>query len=294
MKDLSSNGIIGTAIFHLIIAFLLIFFGFSYPDPPPDEEGILVNFGIDETGYGFIEPAGDDQQAGENTPVEEIAEESIEEVVQEKSVPVTRPVVKETVENVQDFEEAPVKVNTPTPEEIRKKEIQKQKDIEAEKKRLEELEKKRIEDERKKQAEKLQQMGESAFGNKGVGTESGSEGITEGSGNQGTPTGQPGAENYGDGGGLGEGMSYGLGTRKVRGTLPTPILTGCTVTNRIVIRVQIDVDGEGNVVGSPKILEATYQEDCIYEAVLKAARNAKFTRSETVRQRGWIRYIIEP
>ena len=45
--NLDRNGLIGTVIFHMIIAFLLIFFGFSYPDPPPEEEGVLVNFGTD-------------------------------------------------------------------------------------------------------------------------------------------------------------------------------------------------------------------------------------------------------
>ena len=302
MQNLNSNGILGTTIFHLIIAFLLIFFGFSYPDPPPEEEGILVNFGIDDTGYGSIEPAGDDTQAGEEM-TEEISEEIVEETVVSQPVQqAVQEVVEEVVEEIQDFEESPVKENKPTPEEIRQKELEVQKKIEDEKIRLEKLEQDRIEKERlrveeenRKQAEKARQMGESAFGgNKGVGTGDGSEGITEGSGNQGSLSGQPGVDNYGDGGGLGDGISIeGLGNRKVRGTLPTPNLANCTVSIQIVIKVRIDINSDGNVV-SQGIDESTFQDNCIYEAVLKAAMNAKFTKSENFKQRGWITYIIDP
>ena len=36
---------------------MLIFVSFSIPPPPETEEGILVNFGTDETGLGMIEPS---------------------------------------------------------------------------------------------------------------------------------------------------------------------------------------------------------------------------------------------
>ncbi|MGC9341638.1 MAG: hypothetical protein ACP5E3_02970, partial [Bacteroidales bacterium] len=137
--------------------------------------------------------------------------------------------------------------------------------------------------------------GESAFGNKGVGEGNESQGEAGGTGNQGSLGGSPGVDNYGDGGGLGNGISFGgLGDRKGRGSWPKPVLANCIVTSRIVIKVQIDVDSEGNVVGEPKVSESTYQDDCIYTAVLKAAKMAKFTSSEQYRQRGWIRYIIDP
>jgi len=301
MANINRNGLIGTTIFHLIIAFLLIFFGFSYPDPPPEEEGILVNFGTDDTGYGSFEPAGDDTQAGEA-----ISNEAIEETIQqeaEKPV-VSQPVVEKTPEVVQDYEESPVKENKPTPEQIKEQEIQKQKKleqdriakekkIEEERIRLQKIEDARIAEEKRKQAEAIQKMGESAFGNKGVGTGQGSEGVTEGSGNQGSLGGQPGADNYGDGGGLGKGMSYGLGTRKVIGNLPKPNVESCNITSKIVIKVEIDVDSDGKVV-SARIDESTYEDDCIYEAVKKAALSAKFSKSEIIKQRGWINYIIEP
>jgi hypothetical protein len=296
--NLNRNGIIGTTIFHVLVAILLIFFGFSYPDPPPEEEGILVNFGTDFTGFGDIEPAGDETQGGEEeTTAEVVSEEPVPAV--EESTPTSPPVKQEVAEEAaQDFEESPVKENKPTPEEIRQQQIEaerkRQQQIELERQRQEQLERERIERERKAQADRLKQLGESAFGNKGVGEGNESQGEAGGTGNQGSLGGSPGVDNYGDGGGLGNGISYGLGDRKGRGNWPKPVLTNCEVTSRIEIRVQIDVDNEGNVVGEPKVIGSTYQDDCIYTAVLKAARMAKFTTADQYRQRGWIRYIIEP
>lgn len=296
--NLNRNGVIGTTIFHILVALLLIFFGFSYPDPPPEEEGILVNFGTDFTGFGDQEPAGDDTQGGEE---ETVAEEVVEETVPpiEETRPSAPPVKQEVVEEAaQTFEESPVKENKPTPEELRQQQIEaekeRQRQLELERQRQERLEQERIEREKQQKAEKLQRMGESAFGNKGVGEGNESQGEAGGEGNQGSLGGSPGVDNYGPGGGLGNGISYGLGDRKGRGSWPKPVLSNCLVTSRIVIKVQIDVDSEGNVVGEPKVIESTYQDDCIYTAVIKAARMAKFSTADQYRQRGWIRYIIEP
>jgi len=281
--DLSVRGIIWTTLFHVIILLLLIFFGFSFPEPPPEEEGILVNFGNSETGLGKIEPSGNESQGGDI---------EIPEITRvETPVPAQKPVVKEVVaqKTAQDVEKSPVKEKILTEEEIKKQELEKQ--------RLEELKKQREEEERKKQqAERIQTLGKSAFGNASVGTTEGSEGITSGTGNQGSIAGSPGADNYSDGGGLGSGISYGLGDRKVVGKLPEPLLTGCIVSSRIIVKVQINVDREGKVVGEPRILDATFQDDCIYKAVIEAALKAKFNPDPNAafRQQGWIRYIIDP
>jgi len=282
----SSRGLIGTIIFHLTILLILLFFGFSYPDPPPEEQGVLVNFGTDMTGLGEIEPIGDETQGGEEEtmpePVETI-KEPVKETVKQKTIETV------AVKNSQNIEETKVKVNKPTDEELKQIELQK---IQAE-----ELRKKKAEEERQRQiAEQWTNKGKSAFGNKGVGTTTGSEGVTEGTGNQGSLEGTPGADNYGDGGGLGNGEGFGLGGRGLVGTLPKPVVTGCTVTSRIIVKISINVDQAGNVVGEPRILESNFQDDCIYKAILKAASSAKFTSDQkaSFRQTGWIRYIIEP
>ena len=51
------TGLIGTLIFHAIIAMILLFLGFRTPLPLPEEKGILVNFGDGNDGMGKIEPS---------------------------------------------------------------------------------------------------------------------------------------------------------------------------------------------------------------------------------------------
>lgn len=280
-----SRGFIGTTLFHILILIILLFFGFSYPDPPPEELGVLVNFGTEETGKGETEPSGDEIQGGveETVPVVTKPEPEVKEVVKQVSKE------KITDKSSQDFEEAPVKIKTLTPEEILQKEM--------ERKNQEEIKKQKAEEERQRQlAAQWSNKGQTVFGNKGVGTTQGSEGITQGTGNQGTPEGTPGAENYGPGGGLGNGISFGLGDRSIDGKLPEPLLKNCTITSRVILKVQITVSREGTVVGEPKIIESNFQDDCIDKSVIEAAKKAKFNvdQNSAYRQQGWIRYIIEP
>lgn len=151
-----------------------------------------------------------------------------------------------------------------------------------------------IERERQDQAERLNSMGRDAFGNQGVGETEGSEGITQGGGNQGDPIGSPEADNYGTGGGLGDGISYGgLGSR--RGNVPKPNLSGCDITQKMEITVDIQVDRNGNVI-SATVGSATYQDKCIWDMVVEAAKRSKFSADEgsSYRQSGWIKYIIVP
>jgi len=118
---LSRRGLIATIVYHTLLVLLLVFAGLTFPDPPPEEEGILVNFGTDETGFGDFEPRGDDQQAGDpDMPIvqetQEIVEESepLQEVVESYTPPDPTP-----VDNTQDVEETRVKEDPkPTAEEL--------------------------------------------------------------------------------------------------------------------------------------------------------------------------------
>jgi outer membrane biosynthesis protein TonB len=283
---LNSRGLIATIIYHALLLLLLLFAGLTFPDPPPEEEGILVNFGTDEFGLGDFEPMGDDQQAG--NPDEEItqAREPVEEV-------------EEYVEPVQEVREA---YTPPDPVEVdQTQDVEETKVVEKPKPTAEELqrqrqEQERIERERQQQAERLNNLGRNAFGNQGVGQTDGSEGITQGSGNQGNPNGSPDADNYGTGGGLGDGISFGgLGSRQARGSLPKPNMSGCDVTQKIEVQVEVQVDREGNVI-SAIVTSSTYQNKCIWDMVVEAARQSKFSvdLNANYRQTGWIRYIIVP
>ncbi|MCB8998484.1 MAG: hypothetical protein H6540_00245 [Bacteroidales bacterium] len=281
----NTRGLAGTILFHLLLLFLLLFFGFSFPDPPPEEQGVLVNFGNSETGLGKFEPKGEEVQASEDEP-----QPPVEEKVNETAVVPVKQVKQEKVDTktVQNIEETKVKENKPTAEELRKIELEKK---QAEEKRLQEVEAAR----QKKITDEANNRAKNAFSNKGVGTTTGGQGVTEGTGNQGNPDGTPDASNYGDGGGLGNGITFGLGNRGARGSLPVPDVGSCLVTSRMTIKVEIIVDSKGNVVGEPKIIDSKFTDNCINEALKKAAALAKFTVDEnTPRQKGFITYIIEP
>jgi colicin import membrane protein len=306
---LNRRGLIATIVYHTLLILLLVFAGLTFPDPPPEEEGILVNFGTDETGLGDFEPIGDDQQAGEpEQPVVEETPEFVEEIPEpvQEVVETYTPPDPTPVDNTQDVEEVKVKEDPkPTPEEL-KREREKQERIETEKQERIEREKQeriereareeqeRIEKEQQEQAARLNDAGRSAFGNQGVGETEGSEGITEGDGNQGVPDGSPDADRYETGGGLGNGISFGgLGSRG--GSVPKPNLEGCDVTQKIVVKVEIQVDKDGKVINA-SVLNATYQDNCIWNMVVEAAKKSKFTsdQSANYRQTGWIKYIITP
>jgi len=309
----NGNGLTGTIIVHGLILALLILGGLTFPDPPPEEEGVLINFGTDDTGFGSVEPMGDESEQGNPEPaVSEPVQESIQETIPEPSVPEPRVVEDTPADNTQDIEEVKVKEDPkPTAEEIRKQQAEAErirKEQEAEKQRLaeeerikqeKEAERKRLEEEqriRDEQARAASDRARNAFGRPGVGDQSGSEGVNPGSGtNQGAETGSAGASSYGDGSGLGNGPSYGLGNRKAKGDLPLPNVDNCNVTSRIVVTVEIQVDRAGNVVAA-SVQSATFADNCIWNVVLEAARRTKFTSDQNAafKQSGWIKYTIEP
>lgn len=326
--NINRRGLFGTLFIHSLILALLILGGLTFPDPPPEEEGIMVNFGTDDTGFGFVEPRGDEANAG--NPDLEIAQ-NVPEVIEETQPepapadPVYEdPVYEEPLpaDNTQDVEEAPIKEDpVPSAEELRKQreeterirkereEAERVRKAEAEAERIRKAEEERIrkeqeaerlrklEEERVKQekADRLNNMGQNAFGQQGVGEEDGSEGVTPGSGtNQGVTTGSTGAPNYGEGRGLGDGISFGLGGRNVLNKI-TPNLDNCQVTSRIVITVEIKVDQQG-IVKFASVKTSTFTDKCINDAVLAAAKRTKFNvdSKAAYQQTGWIKYTIEP
>jgi colicin import membrane protein len=308
---LSRRGLIATIVYHTLIVLLLVFAGLTFPDPPPEEEGILVNFGTDETGFGDFEPMGDDQQAGDpELPVVEESQEIVEEEIEpiQEAVETYTPPDPTPADNTQDVEETKVKEEPkPTAEELkrqRQEELERQRQADLERERLEQerierelrAEQERIERERQQRAEQLNNMGRDAFGQQGVGETEGSEGITEGSGNQGVTNGSPDADRYDTGGGLGDGVSFGgLGSRRAVGNLPKPNMSGCDVTQKIEVQVEIQVDRDGKVI-SAIISNATYTDNCLNSMVIEAAKKSRFSSDQAAnfRQTGWIKYIIVP
>ena len=110
-KKNKRNGIIGTLLFHALLLFAVLFFGISYQDPPPPEEGISIDFGYVDEGSKEVEPED---------------EEEIIEIIEEK-------VIKKHVENTKKIitQES---IDVPA---VKKIEEEKIKDLEREKEKRE-------------------------------------------------------------------------------------------------------------------------------------------------------------
>jgi len=300
------KGIIGTIIFHIVLAVILIITGFHTPLPLPEEDGILVNFGTDETGSGLIEPSS--QPGGEAASIPDQTEE---EILSDNEVAVPVTAAESTL--TQEFEEAvevEKRIEQPDPEEERKRqqaiEAERLRQQQAEEERLrkeaEEVERKKIEEEQerlRKEAEERQQRLDNITNrtrnaldrSNAAGSDSGiSEGIAGGEGNQGVVTGAAGADNYGAGGGTGtEGVSYDLAGRQFR-SLPKPKYD---IQNEGVVVVEITVDRNGDVTQALSgVKGSTTLEDYFLRVAQEAAMNAKFDRKPDapVIQKGFITY----
>jgi hypothetical protein len=75
-KKSKRKGIIGTILVHALLMVAFLFMGLTYQDPPPAEEGISINFGFIDEGFGKIEPEDTEEVTG--IIEEEIIEEQIE------------------------------------------------------------------------------------------------------------------------------------------------------------------------------------------------------------------------
>lgn len=272
------DGIIGSAIIHIVALIFLLIFGFSAPKIET-EEGILVNFGIDDTGLGMIEPsasaAGDEGYIPPPPPTEASSPSN--------NISAEEPML------TQNFEEAPeVKKVDPEAERKRQEEIEAEKkrqaEIEAERKRIaeeerirkeqEEAERQRIAEEQRRAAA-ITDRTRNAFANaQAQGTSSTSEGVAGGSGNQGDPNGSISSTNRGTGSGLGNsGISYDLKGRGVQ-TLPLPSYN-YQGEGRVVVEVRVDKNGKVTQATTGKQGTTTYDE-YLHNAAKEAALKTVF------------------
>ncbi len=255
----------GTVVIHLTVLAVLIMFGFSIPPPPESEEGILVNFGTDETGTGLIEPSPAAFQEETSLPL------PAESTVEAKEEPLL----------TQDTEEAPeVKKVDPEAERKRLEQIETEKkhlaDLEAERirKEQEELERKRIEAEQQRQADIMNRTKNALASAKNAGTTSSGEGVTGGAGNQGAPTGAVDSQNRGDGSGLGDkGISYDLQGRGFQ-KLPLPKYD---YQGEGKVVVEVSVDRSGKVIQAvPGIKGSNTLDEYLLRVAKEAALGAQF------------------
>jgi TonB family protein len=267
MPSEKAKGIAGTAIIHLVLLLILVFYAFTIPAPPEVEEGIMVNFGTDQTGFGMIEPSPPAVQEETAPPP--------------STVPDVKQQVKEEALLTQNNEEAPeVKKVDPEAEKKKLEKIEadrirrEQLEAERKKKEQEEIERQRIAAEQQRQTDIMNRTKNALAGSKNSGTNSTSEGIAGGTGNQGVLTGSLDSKVYGEGGGTGnKGISYSLGGRGVQ-KLPEPKYD-YQQEGRVV--VEVSVDPQGKVVQAvPGIKGSTILDDYLLRVAKEAALASQF------------------
>jgi colicin import membrane protein len=284
-------------LIHLVLFALLILVSFSVPAPQDTGEGILVNFGTDETGFGEIEPSPPAKQ-------EEASPRQVEQI--KAAAPAeTKASKKSDAESLlsQENEEAPV-VKKADPEaekkRIEKKEADKKirEQLEAERiiKQKEETERKQKEAELQRQTDIMNRTKNALANSKNSGTTSTSEGIAGGAGNQGDPRGSVDSKVRGEGGGLGtsgtgtgsSGNSYELQGRGIR-KLPDPIYK-YQGDGKVV--VEVTVDRTGKVVQAvPGAKGSTTLDEYLLKAAKEAAMKATFDeKPDADIQKGKITY----
>lgn len=244
---------------HVVVLVFLLLFGFSIPPQPPAEDGILVNFGTDETGSGLIEPSSSAFQ--EEIPPPPPAE-SVKTVEEEPLL-------------TQNNEEAPeAKKVDPEAEKKRLEKIEADKkrreELEAERKRKEqeEIERKRIEAEQQRQTDIMNRTRDALTNSKNTGTSSTGEGVAGGEGNQGSPTGSVDSQNRGEGSGFGtSGISYSLSGRGVQ-KLPLPKYD-YQGEGKVVVEVSVDRSGKVT-----QAIAGIKGSNTLDEYLLKVAREA--------------------
>ena len=135
------NGIVGTFLFHSFLILSFFFLGLKYQDPPPNEEGISINFGFMEDGMGNSE----DQIQKEKKQV-------IKETEKIKQV-------ENTTKNITQTTSETINIKEGNKEEKTKKEIEEDVDKEIEEKKPE-INKKALYTGKKKKSEgKKKQQG---------------------------------------------------------------------------------------------------------------------------------------
>lgn len=243
------NGVIGTILFHGAMILIIVLFGFSTPLPLPEEQGILINFGTDETGFGDIEPAYTDIPSEEEvSPQQE--EQSAE---QDKGEIIT-----------QDFEESAAikEEKTATEKKTEKQEVKKETVTEP----VEETPQQVVEE--RKVNERALYKGKNTETNS-----TGGEGVTQGDGNQGSITGSPDSDNYSQGLSQGSGVTFSLEGRNPL-YLPKPRYD-YQVEGKVV--VEIRVDRNGNVTyARAGVKGSTTNDENLIKAAQEAALKAKF------------------
>lgn len=270
---------------------MLIFLGFFTPLPLPGEEGIFVNFGTGDSGFGRVEPGSAQNSNIEST--QQIQQNEIE-TVPIQSQPTQQPSSNTRQETVvtQDIEQT-VNINAAEEAERREKQLEEERrhQLELEQQRIAEAEKTRREEQQRineinSRTQVAFSNGGTSSGEQGSATET-SEGITFPEGNQGLTTNDSNTGNYGQiSGGLG--VSFSLAGRSAI-SLPKPNYPG---NDEGVVVVNVTVDKNGNVTtAEPGVRGTNIMNRQFWVEARQAALKTKFSINENAPvQQGTITY----
>lgn len=255
-------GIIGSTVIHLIVLFILLFYGFSHI-VPSKEEGIEVMFGVVADAGGSDETLYDKELSPE--------------------IPVTTPTPPaepiKAEEKLLTQEEESVNLAAEKKEKEKQEEIRKQEDLV----RKEKAAKDAIVAEEKRKTDAIKKKMSGAFKS---GTEAGNKGVTEGAGTQGSVFGN---SDKGATEGVGGWGSFALNGRSLSGEgLPRP---SYQIQEEGKIVVSIVVNPAGSVVSATIGRGTNLDNAQMRAAALKAAKSAKFNNiTGTNNQSGTITY----
>ncbi len=281
-------------LIHLLILVSLVFMALRTPLPLPGEEGVEVNFGYDESGFGEVQS---DNAPPESQPTPPPVKEEVKQAEPE-------PIIEE--ENItQDIEEAPVleeeketeikePVEDPEPEKPKeepepveevKEEVIEEQPVDTAFIVEEEVVEEIIEEPKPVVNQRALYKGTSS---EKTGT---NQGVTQGPGDQGKPEGFKDSESYDGHGGKGNGPAFDLGGRgsKYLDQPPTKF------NERGTVVVDIWVDREGNVARAQVKAKGTNVLDpSVRKIAVDAALNSTFVKdaSAVELQKGTITYTF--
>ena len=254
-------GMIGAAIFMVLLLVILLFSYFTLASPSEDLGGIPVMFGSMEDAGGY-----------EEAPMVDITPQQVDEVPVPENIPAETPLITQA-------DEPSITVEEQKRIEEQERERQEQARLEEERRRREEAERKRREEEEARKREISKQMsglfGANTDANRGESEGSGTQGVSTGSSDQGAAFGQ---------GGIGFSLKgRGVGS----GGLVKP---NYTVDAEGTVIVNITVAPNGDVTDASQA-KGTFAPSELVDEAIKAARKTKFNAIKgTNPQQGTITY----
>lgn len=172
------TGLIFSIVFHSILVLIFAFYGMTYLDPPPEEEGITINFGTSDD--GMVSELNNAPNEAENIPTEtEVTEPDPVETVNEE-------IITQTMDDAPSIDHKKEKKEVVEP-------VEKKEEPKPNKKLLNALNK--LKDKQPEQG--------------------GGDGVTGKQGDQGDINGDPNSKNY-VGSGSGNGISFNLSGRSMK------------------------------------------------------------------------------